>query len=79
VIVKNFGVSIRQRPKGIVGSGTEPDCFGVLVWDQAVSKRSKKCAGARDGALVGKPRWARMLAIAAGSSIAAMNFSVSAQ
>ncbi len=40
---------------------------------QAVCKNSSRRAGARGGARVGKPRWARILTITVGSSMAAMS------
>ena len=41
---------------------------------QAAWNRSSRCAGARGGARVGRPRWARILTITGGSSMAAMIF-----
>ena len=67
-----FGVLIGRRPRGIVGSRAEPDRIGVSVCNQAISISSNERAGERGGALVGKPRWARILAITTGSSMAAM-------
>ena len=42
-------------------------------WSQAVCKRLRARAGERGRARVGKPRWARLLTITAGSSMAAMS------
>ncbi len=42
----------------------------VWVKDQAAWRRSTRRAGARGGARVGRPRWARMRAITASSSMA---------
>ena len=39
---------------------------------QAVWNKSNRCAGARGGARVGRPRWLRILTITGGSSIAAL-------
>ena len=56
-------IGCRQRRD--VGSRAEPHRIWVKVWNQAVSKKLKDRAGARGGALVGKPRWARILVITA--------------
>ena len=45
---------------------------------QAVWNKSTRCAGARGGARVGRPRWLRILTITGGSSIAAMIFNAAA-
>src|SRR5262249_15694849 len=39
---------------------------------QVVWNRSKRCAGARGGVRLGKPRWVRILRITGGSSMAAL-------
>jgi len=54
------------------------DCVGNRFGSQVVWNRSNRCAGARGGARVGRPRWARILTITGGSSIAAMNLQGSA-
>jgi hypothetical protein len=41
---------------------------------QIVWNKSNRCAGERGGARVGRPRWARILTITGGSSMAAMIF-----
>src|SRR5215813_5840430 len=41
---------------------------------QVVWNRSNRCAGARGGARVGRPRWVRILTITGGSSMAAIIF-----
>ena len=46
---------------------------------QVVWNRSKRCAGARGGARVGRPRWLRILTITGGSSMAAMIFKLPPQ
>ena len=46
---------------------------------QAVWNKSNRCAGARGGARVGRPRWLRILTITGGSSMAAMIFKAPAQ
>ncbi len=48
-------------------------------WNQAISKRLKDRAGVRGGALVGRPRWARILVITADSKMTAMIFIVPPQ
>jgi hypothetical protein len=50
------------------------DCVGNRFGSQVVWNRSNRCAGARGGARVGRPRWLRILTITGGSSIAAMIF-----
>ena len=50
------------------------DCVGNRFGSQVVWNRSNRCAGARGGARVGRPRWVRILTITGGSSIAAMIF-----
>src|SRR5215468_10977455 len=45
---------------------------GLVFGSQVVWNRSNRCAGARGGARVGRPRWVRILTITGGSSIAAM-------
>jgi hypothetical protein len=47
-----------------------------IGWNQAVWNRSIAYAGVRRGALMDKPRRARMLAITVGCSMAAMIFKV---
>ena len=46
---------------------------------QVVWNRSNRCAGARGGARVGRPRGVRILAITGGSSMAAMIFKAAPQ
>ena len=46
---------------------------------QIVWNRSNRCAGARGGARVGRPRWLRILTITGGSSMAAMIFKLPPQ
>jgi len=46
------------------------DCVGNWFGSQVVWNRSNRCAGARGGARVGRPRWVRILTITGGSSIA---------
>lgn len=61
--------------KGSGASGAESAGIGgkgVSEGPQAVCKNSPVRAGERGGAQVGNPRWARILAITAGSSMAAM-------
>ena len=50
------------------------DCVGNRFGSQVVWNRSNRCAGARGGARVGRPRWLRILKITGGSSMAAMIF-----
>jgi len=50
------------------------DCVGNRFGSQIVWNRSTRRAGARGGARVGRPRWARILTITGGSSMAAMIF-----
>ena len=45
---------------------------------QIVWNKSNRCAGERGGARVGRPRWARILTITGGSSMAAMLFKLPA-
>src|SRR5499425_664571 len=47
------------------------DCVGNRFGSQVVWNRSNRCAGARGGPRVGRPRWVRILTITGGSSIAA--------
>ena len=68
-----------HRPRGIVGSGVWTGQEGVSVWDQAMWSRSNNRPGDRGGALAGKPRCVRILAITVGSSMAAMIFKVPPQ
>ena len=46
---------------------------------QIVWNKSNRCAGERGGARVGRPRWARILTITGGSSMAAMLFKLPPQ
>ena len=46
---------------------------------QVVWNRSNRCAGARGGARVDRPRWLRILTITGGSSMAAMIFKLPPQ
>jgi len=55
------------------------DCVGNRFGSQVVWNRSNRCAGARGGARVDKPRWLRILTITGGSSIAAMIFKAAPQ
>src|SRR5258708_38055980 len=43
---------------------------------QIVWHKSNRCSGERGGARVGRPRWARVLTITGGSSIAGMIFNL---
>src|SRR5215470_15995044 len=52
---------------------------GNRFGSQVVWNRSNRCAGARGGARVGRPRWVRILTITGGSSIAAMIFKAGPQ
>jgi len=63
---------VRQRPRGIVGSGTEPDGSGSREGLRLFERDRRFEPGHGGGARVGNPRWARILAITAGSSMAAM-------
>src|SRR5215469_833214 len=45
------------------------DCVGNRFGSQVVWNRSNRCAGARGGARVGRPRWVRILTITGGSSL----------
>src|SRR5215467_15294694 len=55
-------------------------CVGRrLSAPQIVWNRSTRCAGARGGPRVGRPRWVRILTITGGSSIAAMIFKAAPQ
>ena len=54
-----------NNPDNEMTVGVELGCCG----------RQNTWGGKRGGALVGKPRWARILAITVGSSMAAMIFS----
>ena len=61
--------------KGSGASGAEPAGIGgkgVSEGPQAVCKNLPVRAGKRGGTRVGNPRWVRILAITAGSSMAAM-------
>ena len=55
------------------------DCVGNRFGSQVVWNRSNRCAGERGGARVGRPRWARILTITGGSSMAAMIFKAAPQ
>lgn len=61
--------SLELRASPSVGSRWQPG-----VGSQTVSNKSNRCAGARGGAGVDKPRWLRILTITGGSSMAAMIF-----
>jgi hypothetical protein len=61
-----------RRPSELVGSGSEASRSGS--GDQVAWNRASGRTGERGGARVGKPRWVRILAITAGSSMAAMSF-----
>ena len=67
-----FGLSGECRPKEAVGSGSGTGWEGVAGWDQAIGNRSNDRAGDRGGARAAKPRWARILAMTGGYSMAAM-------
>ena len=67
-----FGLSPECRAKGQSAQGVERDGRGVRGRDQAIWSRSNDRAGDRGGARADKPRWARILAITGGSSMAAM-------
>jgi hypothetical protein len=55
-------------------------CVGNRFWaPQIVWNKSNRCAGERGGARLGRPRWARILTITGGSSMAAMLFKLPAQ
>ena len=59
--------SLELRASGAVGSRWQPVFGYQIVWN-----RSTRRAGARGGARVGRPRWARILTITGGSSMAAL-------
>jgi hypothetical protein len=55
------------RASGAVGLRWQAVFGCQIIWN-----RSKRCAGERGGARVGRPRWLRILTITGGSSIAAL-------
>ena len=67
-----YGRSCECRPSELVGPGSEASRIGS--GDQAAWNRASGRTGERGGARVGKPRWVKILAITAGSSMAAMSF-----
>ena len=69
-IARRLGRLHERRPSAGIGAVVEP----VWVKGQAAWNRSTRRAGERGGARVGKPKWARILTITGGSSIAAMIF-----
>ena len=69
-----FGRLPERRPSAIVGLRWASG-FG----SQAAWKKSTRRAGERGGARVGKPKWARILTITGGASIAAMIFKLPPQ
>ena len=56
MIVANFWVLYARGQAGLSAHELKPDRIDVSVWNQAVSRKSKARAGARGGALVGRPR-----------------------